>query len=307
MRFRRPRAFSTAGARRQARYRRRANSTDPSRSRRSVLHLVRELRGICSNRSAVAWGAPLIRWSDDGAIVLAARPGVSAERPIFLPSSVSLFDLKARFFVPTRHGGKPPRTGAVKVGRLFGDHPRGLALTVPSTAAPSNAVGLGPQDDDQRGARVRARIYRATTLYSMGPRTRTMMQSCASVAKLRSGGPILCYGVISHGVHRVSATSNRHRRPVTSGRAGPKLLGAFCVLRSLCGTQNDAVRHHAVPHESPQGDQKLARQGHDHGLASAAGVLGAGSEPLRQGAVLLEHEAPALSRGASSRSRRASQ
>src|SRR6266487_3555934 len=74
MRFRRPRAFSTAGARRQARYRRRANSTDPSRSRRSVLHLVRELRGICSNRSAVAWGAPLIRWSDDGAIVLAARP-----------------------------------------------------------------------------------------------------------------------------------------------------------------------------------------------------------------------------------------
>jgi hypothetical protein len=38
------------------------------------LHLVRELRGTCSNRSAVAWGAPLIRWSDDGAIVLAARP-----------------------------------------------------------------------------------------------------------------------------------------------------------------------------------------------------------------------------------------
>src|SRR6266542_80910 len=76
----------------------------------------------------------------------------------------------------------------------------------------------------------------------------------------------------------------------SSGRAGPKLLSAFCVLRSLCGTQNDAVRHHAVPHESPQGDQKLARQGHDHGLASAADVLGAGSEPLRQGAVLLEHE-----------------
>src|SRR5207245_2220061 len=54
--------------------------------------------------------------------------GVSAERPIFLPSSVSLFDLKARFFVPTRHSGKPSRTGAVKAGRLFGDHPRGLAL-----------------------------------------------------------------------------------------------------------------------------------------------------------------------------------
>ena len=108
-----------------------------------------------------------------------------------------------------------------------------------------------------------------------------MMQSCASVAKLRSGGPILCYGVISHGVHRVTATSNRHWRPVTSGQTGPKLLGAFYVLLSLlCGTQNDAVRHHTLPHEPPQGDQKLARQGHDHGLASAAGVLGAGSEPL---------------------------
>jgi hypothetical protein len=117
-----------------------------------------------------------------------------------------------------------------------------------------------------------------------------MMQSCASAAKLRGGGPILCHGVISHGVHRVTATSNRHRRPVTSGRTGPKLSGAFSNLRSLRRAQNDAVRHHALPHEPPQGDQMLARQGHDHGLASAAGVLGAGSKPLRQGAVLLEHE-----------------
>src|ERR1700730_16457526 len=78
MRSRQSRASSTASVRRQARYRRPANSTGPSRSRRSVLHLVRELRGICSNRSAVAWGAPLIRWSDDGAIVLAARPIASS-------------------------------------------------------------------------------------------------------------------------------------------------------------------------------------------------------------------------------------
>ena len=33
--------------------------------------------------------------------------------------------------------------------------------------------------------------------------------------------------------HRVTATSNRHWRPVTSGQAGPKLLGAFYVLLSL--------------------------------------------------------------------------
>ena len=66
--------------------------------------------------------------------------------------------------------------------------PAGLALTVPSTAAPSNAVGLGQQDDDQRGARIRVRIYRATTLYSVGPRTRTMMQSCASVRSSEAAG-----------------------------------------------------------------------------------------------------------------------
>jgi hypothetical protein len=32
-------------------------------------------------------------------------------------------------------------------------------------------------------------------LYSVGQETRTMMQSCASVAKLRSGGPILPFGI----------------------------------------------------------------------------------------------------------------
>jgi hypothetical protein len=100
-----------------------------------------------------------------------------------------LFDLKARFFIPTCHSGKPSCAGAVKAGRLFGDHPQGLALKVPSTAAPSNAVGLGQQDDDQRGARLRARIYRATTLYSAGPRTRTMMQSCASVRSSEAADP----------------------------------------------------------------------------------------------------------------------
>src|SRR6201981_3202662 len=72
-------------------------------------------------------------------------------------------------------------------------------------------------------------------------------------------------------------------------------LGQSCWVPStsswsLCGTQNDAIWHHALAHEPPQGDQKLARQGHDHGLASTAGVRGAASKQLRQGTVLLEHE-----------------
>ena len=82
-----------------------------------------------------------------------------------------------------------------------------------------------------------------------------MMQSCASAAKLRSGGPILPFGIEAKETRRDPATSNRHRRPVTSGRTRPKLLGAFSDLRSLCRPQNDAVRHHALPHETPQGDQ----------------------------------------------------
>ena len=49
------------------------------------------------------------------------------------------------------------------------------------------------------GSRFRARFSRAATLYSVGPRTRTMMQSCASAAKLRNGGPILPFGLKAKG------------------------------------------------------------------------------------------------------------
>jgi hypothetical protein len=42
------------------------------------------------------------------------------------------------------------------------------------------------------------------------------MQSCASAAKLRSGGLILPIGMKAKGLCRGSATSNRHRRPITS-------------------------------------------------------------------------------------------
>ena len=96
----------------------------------------------------------------------------------------------------------------------------------------------------------------------------------------------------SQGACRESATSNHHRLPSQVYGQGRNCRGSFSVLHSLCRTQNDAVRYNALPHEPPQGDQKLARQGHDHGFASAASVLGAGSKPLCQGAVLLEHEQP---------------
>src|SRR5262249_46301051 len=63
-----------------------------------------------------------------------------------------------------------------------------------SDSAPRPLYGAF-RDDNQRGARFRARLNRATTLYAVGPRTGTTMQSCASAAKLRSGGPILPIGM----------------------------------------------------------------------------------------------------------------
>src|SRR5437660_599299 len=58
-----------------------------------------------------------------------------------------------------------------------------------------NAVAITIRGEPAFGAR----FNRATTLYPVGPRTRTMMQSCASAAKLRSGGPILPFGVRAKG------------------------------------------------------------------------------------------------------------
>src|SRR5262249_591541 len=59
---------------------------------------------------------------------------------------------------------------------------------VRSRQASSLTASSTMQDDHQRGPRFRARLNRATTLYAVGPRTGTTMQSCASAAKLRSGG-----------------------------------------------------------------------------------------------------------------------
>ena len=55
----------------------------------------------------------------------------------------------------------------------------------------------------------------------------------------------------------------------------------------MCGTEDDTLRHNAIADEVPQRDEQLARQGNDHLLARAAGVLGARLKPLGQGALLL--------------------
>jgi hypothetical protein len=74
----------------------------------------------------------------------------------------------------------------------------------------------------------------------------------------------------SHGNISGPRHLERHRRPVTSERTRPNLSGAFSDLGSLRRAQNDTFWHHALSPKPPQGDQKLARQGHDHGLATLA-------------------------------------
>src|SRR5256884_6085211 len=114
-----------------------------------------------------------------------------------------------------------------------------------------NAVAMTIRGEPAFGAR----FNRATTLYSVGPRTRTMMQSCASAAKLRSGGPILPFGMKAKG--RLGIPPPRTVIGVPSPVDGPgrNCWVSFSDLHSLCRPQNDAVRHHALPHETPQGDQ----------------------------------------------------
>jgi hypothetical protein len=82
-----------------------------------------------------------------------------------------------------------------------------------------------------------------------------MMQSYASAAKLRSGGPILLFGIESQG----NTSGLRHLEPSSATRhqrdRGRNCWVSFSDLRSLCRPQNDAVRHHALSHETPQGNQ----------------------------------------------------
>jgi hypothetical protein len=153
----------------------------------------------------------------------------------------------------------PARAGAVKVGR------RTNLRACSAVARPHldssehdgtlGAIGMTIRGEPAFGAR----INRATTLYPVGARTRTMMQLCASAAKLRDGGPILPFGMKAKETRRDPPPRTIIGDPSQAdGPAETKLVGDLGVLRSLCGTQNDAFWHNALLSEPPQCDQKLA-------------------------------------------------
>ena len=93
--------------------------------------------------------------------------GFRSQVPIFTAFSfffipVSLFDLKACFFAPTRSIARLARAGAVKDWRSF-SAAVGLSLTGPSTTARLDAVGMTIRGEPASGA-----SDRAATLYSVG-------------------------------------------------------------------------------------------------------------------------------------------
>ena len=120
-----------------------------------------------------------------------------------------------------------------------------------------------------------------------------MMQSSASAAKLRGGGPILQRGMSAIG--RPGSPPPRiviASPPGNHGRAAKPSRGLRCGrARSRRRTQDDTVRRLAGGHQTPQRDEQLARQRHDHGLArAAASVRRPCPVPDRQTAGLLQPE-----------------
>jgi hypothetical protein len=109
----------------------------------------------------------------------------------------------------------------------------GHTLTASSTTVPAWCG----RDDDQRGARFPGADQSRHDLVSGGSRTRTMMHSCASAAKLRGGGPILFPGMKAKGGNRDPATSNRHRDPLALEAGWAETVG-----RVLCRSAHEAGR-----------------------------------------------------------------
>src|SRR6516164_1620779 len=109
-----------------------------------------------------------------------------------------------------------------------------------------------------------------------------MMQSCASAAKLRGGGPILFLGTKAMTQAGTPPPRTVIGDPSQAVGLGQNYFSVFNDLSSLRRPQNDAIWHHALSHEPPQGDQKLARQGHDHGLfLGTKAMTQAGTPPPR--------------------------
>src|SRR5262245_1055390 len=187
-------------------------------------------------------------------------------------------------------GGSSTHWFAMKGFRVATSLPPFLALPDARWLRARRHACGGSRDDDVRGEPACGGTnIRVTSLYAVGedPDHDAVMRIAAKAPRRRTHS---AQRHRSRRFRRDPATSNRHRQPVTSCEQGPKPSEVFLdrALPSVRRTEDDTLGHDAVAHEVPQGDEKLARQGHNHLLARGAGVLGANFKPFRQGALLLE-------------------
>ena len=183
------------------------------------------------------------------------------------------------------------RFSAMYVALVWGLLCQARCIAVPPRSDLIAELGEPCRRDGPRGARHRARPSRHKLVFGGSGRTRTMMQPCASAAKLRGGGPIL-----HRGSRAMLPLGSPPPRIVIGGPPWTVRRAAEASLvpgppghRSRRRAQDDAFRRLAGRHQPPQRDEQLARQRHDQGLArAAAGVRGPRPVPARQRAVLLE-------------------
>jgi hypothetical protein len=135
--------------------------------------------------------------------------------------------------------------------------------------APSGSEQLR---DDQRGARLWTRVIASQPCirWIRWDRNHDAAMRIDSEAPGRQAQSRKRH--LSHGLLRVTATSDRHRQPVAASKRAPKLsipttLQPSC---SRCWTQDDTQRHLAGLDEPPKRDEQLAGQCYDHGLAFLA-------------------------------------
>ena len=162
--------------------------------------------------------------------------------------TVCLFDLDALFFVPTHSLRMSARAEAVKVGAMqILRHASAFARRHTLTAPSATALLLRSYDD-QRGAISGAGSSRHDALIQSVQRSRTMMQICASAAKLPSTAVILPLGITATGGHtRDPATYEPSSAIYHKRNAWARKLCPSAALRLHCGVH----WNHALTHETP--------------------------------------------------------
>ena len=122
-----------------------------------------------------------------------------------------MFDLKARFSVPSRFA----YVGALRSCQGWPSHHLAAcsAFTRPHLDSFEHDGTLGAVGMTIRGEPAFGRDQSRHNLVFGGCKNPTMMQQCASAAKLRSGGPILFLGITA-----MAQTGTRHLEPSSATR-----------------------------------------------------------------------------------------